>query len=68
MMVLGVVSNKGDVMHLHIFNAGPEIKTEVYFVVLITVVKLWMDEVAAGRPYIFQEDGGHAHTSYKTQA
>jgi len=54
-------------MHLHIFNAGPEIKTEVYFDVLITVVKPWMDEVAAGRPYIFH-DGAHAYTSHKTQA
>jgi len=27
-----------------------------------------MDEVAAGRPYIFQQDGAPAHTSNKTQA
>ena len=27
----------------------------------------WMDEVAGGRPYIYQQDGAPAHTSIKTQ-
>jgi transposase len=63
-MVLGVVSNKGDVMPPH---AGLRVNTEVYINVLTNVVKPWMDRVAAGRPYIWQQDGAPAHTSKKTQ-
>jgi transposase len=66
-MVLGVVSNKGDVMTPHVFEAGLRVNTEVYINVLSNVVKPWMDEVAAGRPYIWQQDGAPAHTSKKTQ-
>jgi hypothetical protein len=40
-MVLGMVSNEGDVMPPHIFAKGLEINTEEY-------VKPWMDGVAAG--------------------
>ena len=32
------------------------------------VVKLWMEEVARGRPYVFQQDGAPAHTSKVAQA
>ena len=66
-MVLGVVSNKGDVMPPHVFEAGLRVNTEVYLDVLTNVVKPWMDEVAAGRPYIWQQDGAPAHNSNKTQ-
>ncbi len=66
-MVLGVVSNKGDVMPPHIFEAGLRVNTKIYLDVLTNVVKPWMDEVAAGRPYIGQQDGAPAHTSKKTQ-
>ena len=66
-MVMGVVSNQGNVMPPHIFAAGLKINTEVYLDVMTTVVKPWMDEVASGRPYIFQQDGAPALTSIKTQ-
>ena len=66
-MVMGVVSNQGDVMTPHILAAGLKINTEVYLDVMTTVVKPWMDEVASGRPYIFQQDGAPALTSIKTQ-
>ena len=66
-MVMGVVSNQGDVMTPHILAAGLKINTEVYLDVMTTVVKPWMDEVAGGRPYIYQQDGAPAHTSIKTQ-
>jgi hypothetical protein len=66
-MVPGVVSNKGDVMPPHIFEAGLRVDTKIYLDVLTNVVKPWMDEVAAGRPYIWQQDGAPAHTSKKTQ-
>jgi hypothetical protein len=37
-MVLGVVSNKGDVMPPHVFEAGPRVNTDVYINVLTNVV------------------------------
>jgi len=63
-MVLGNVSKKSDVMPHPIFKAGFEINTEVYLDVLTIGLKPWMDEVAAGRPFIFQKDGEPAHTSH----
>ena len=66
-MVLGVVSNEGDVMPPHFFAKGLKINTEEYLKVLKEVVKPWMDRVAAGRHYIFQQDGAPAHNSNTTQ-
>jgi len=67
-MVLRVVSNKGDVRHLHIFEAGCRITTKVHLDVLSTVFKLCKEKVAAGRPYIFQQDSAPVHTSHMTCA
>jgi hypothetical protein len=47
-MVLGMVSNKGDVMPPHIFETDLRVNTEVYLDIMANVVKPWMDEVAAG--------------------
>ncbi len=66
-MVLGVVSNEGDVMPPHIFAKGLKINTEEYVKVLKEVVKPWMDGLAAGRHYVFQQDGAPAHNSKTTQ-
>jgi hypothetical protein len=66
-MVLGMVNNEGDVMPPHIFAKGLKINTEEYTKVLKEVVKPWMDEVAAGRHYMFQQDGAPAHNSKATQ-
>jgi hypothetical protein len=46
-MVLGVVSNKSDVMPPHIFAKGLKINTDEYLKVMEDVVKPWMDQVAA---------------------
>jgi len=35
--------------------------------ILRTKVKPWMEDVAAGRPYVFQQDGAPAHTSHLVQ-
>jgi len=67
-LVLGVVSNKGDVMHLDIFEARLKITTEVHLDVLTTVVKPWMDKVSAGRLYILLQGGTPAQTSHMTLA
>jgi hypothetical protein len=66
-MVLGMVSNEGDVMPPHIFAKGLKINTEEYVKVLKEVVKQWMDCMAAGRHYVFQQDGAPAHNSKTTQ-
>ena len=66
-MVLGVVSNEGDVMPPHFFPKGLKINTDEYIKVLEEVVKPWMDSVAGGRHYVFQQDGAPAHTSLRTQ-
>jgi hypothetical protein len=63
-MVLGVVSNEDDVMPPHIFAKGLKINTEE---TMEDVVKPWMDQVAAGRRYIFQQDKAPAHYSKRTQ-
>ena len=60
-MVLGVISNEGDVMPPHFFAKGLKINDEEYVKVLRDVVKPWMDRVAAGRHYSFQQDGAPAH-------
>ena len=67
-MVLGVISSDGDVMPPHIFEKGLRVNTDVYLDVMENVVKPWMDRVAAGRPYVFQQDSAPAHASKKTQA
>lgn len=67
-MVLGVVSNEGDVMPPHFFEAGLRINSEEYLRVMEVVVKPWMEEVAAGRPYVFQQDGAPAHNSARISA
>jgi hypothetical protein len=66
-MVLGVVSNKGDMMPPHVFKAGLRVNIDVYIDVLTNVVKPWKDGVTAGRPNIWQQDGAPAQTSKKTQ-
>lgn len=66
-MVLGVVSNEGDVMPPHFFEKGLKVNAAVYIDVMSTVVKPWMDRVAGGRPYVFQQDGAPAHNANITQ-
>ncbi|UYV63624.1 hypothetical protein LAZ67_2005052 [Cordylochernes scorpioides] len=67
-MVLGVISSEGDVMPLHFFEKGLRMNADTYINVLETVVKPWMDMVAAGRKYVFQQDSAPAHKAKKTQS
>jgi len=57
--VLGVVSSEGDVMPLHFFKNKETVTKEVYVNVLANVVKSWMETVASGRPYVFQQNSSH---------
>jgi hypothetical protein len=47
----------------HFFAKGFTINAEEYMKVLRDIVKPWMDVVAAGRHYIFQQDGAPANNS-----
>ncbi|QQP55247.1 Transposable element tcb1 transposase [Caligus rogercresseyi] len=47
---------------------GLKVNTAIYIDVMKNVVKPWMDLVANGRPYVFQQDSALAHKSRETQA
>lgn len=67
-MVLAVISSEGDIMPPHFFDQGLKLKADNYITTLNTVVKPWMDEIADGRKYVFQQDSAPAHKARKTQA
>ena len=68
LMVFGVVSSKGHIMLLHIFEVGLKVNTKVYLDVLKSVVIPWCNQVAGGRPWVWQQDSVPAHKSKETQA
>ncbi|QQP56429.1 Transposable element tcb2 transposase [Caligus rogercresseyi] len=51
-----------------VLGKGLEVNTAIYIDVMKNVVKPWMDLVANGRPYVFQQDSAPAHKSRETQA
>ena len=67
-MVFGVVSSEGHIMLPHIFEVGLKINTKVYLDVLKSVVIPWCNQVAGGRPWVWQQDSALAHKSKETQA
>ena len=67
-MVFGVVSSEGHIMPPHIFEVGLRVNTKVYLDVLKSVVILWCNQVAGGRPWVWQQDSAPAHKSKETQA
>ena len=67
-MVFGVVSTEGHIMPPHIFEVGLKVNTKVYLDVLKSVVIPWCNQVAGGRPWVWQQDLAPAHKSKKTQA
>ena len=66
-MVFGVVSSEGHIMPPHIFEVGLKVNTKVYLDVLKSVVIPWCNQVAGGRPWVWQQDSAPAHKSKKTQ-
>ena len=62
-MVIGVVSSEGHIMPPHIFEVG----LKVYVDVLKSVIP-WCNQMAGGRPWVWQEDSAPAHKSKETQA
>ena len=67
-MVFGVVSSEGYIMPPHIFEVGVKVNTEVYLDVLKSVVIPWCNQLAGGRPWMWQQDSAPAHKSKETQA
>ena len=66
--VFGVVPNKGHIMPSHIFEVGLKVNTKVYLDVLKSVVIPWCNQVAGGRPWVWQQDSVPARKSKETQA
>jgi len=60
-------SSEGDIMLPHYFKNKETVTKEVYVNVLASVVKPWMETVASGRPYVFQQDSAPVHTSHLVQ-
>ena len=67
-MVFGEVSSKGHIMPPHFFEVGLQVNTKVYLDVLKGVVIPWCNQVAGGRPWVWQQDSTPAHKSKETQA
>ena len=67
-MVFGVVSSEGHIMPLHIFEVGLKVNIKVYLDMLKSVVIPWCNQVAGGRPWMWQQDSAPAHKSKETQA
>ena len=67
-MVFGVVSSEDHIMPPHIFEVGLKVNTKVYLDVLKSVVIPWCNQVAGGRPWVWQQDSAPAHKSKETQA
>ncbi|XP_076226776.1 uncharacterized protein LOC143174895 [Nomia melanderi] len=49
---------------MFLLSSQETVTKEVYLEILKTVVKPWMETMASGRPYLFQQDGALAHTSH----
>ena len=67
-MVLSAVSSGGDVMEPVFIPDGLHLGANSYVRLLDEHVKPWMDMVANGRPYVFQQDSSPAHKARTTQA
>ena len=66
-MVFGVVSSEAHIMPPHIFHVGLKVNTKVYLDVLKSMVIPWCNQVAGGRPWVWQQDSAPAHKSKETQ-
>ena len=66
-MVFVVVSSEGHIIPPHIFEVGLKVNTKVYLDVMKSVVIPWCNQVAGGRPWVWQQDSAQAHKSKETQ-
>ena len=66
-MVFGVVSSEGIIMPPRILEVGLKVNTKMFLDVLKSVVIPWCNQVAGGRPWVWQQDSAPAHKSKETQ-
>ena len=66
-IVFGVVSSEGHIMPPHIFEVDLKVN-KVYLDMLKSVLIPWCNQVAGGRPWVWQQDSALAHKSKETQA
>ena len=66
-IVFGMLSSEGHIMPAHIFEVGFKVNTKVYLDVLKSVVIPWCNQVAGGRPWVWQQVSAPAHKSKETQ-
>ena len=55
-IVFGVVSSEGHIVPHHILEVGLKVNTKVYQDVLKSVVIVRCNQVASGRPWVWQQD------------
>ena len=67
-IVFDVVSSEGHIMPPHIFEVSLKVNTKVCLNVLKSVVIPWCNQVAGGRPWVWQQDLVLAQKSKETQA
>ena len=67
-MFFDVVSSEGHIMPPHIFEVGLKVNTKEYLNVVKCVVIPWSNQVAGGRPWVWQQDSALVHKSKETQA
>ena len=67
-IVFGLVSSEAHIMPSHISEVGLKVNTKVYLDMLKSVVIPWYNQVAGGRPWVWQQDLTPAHKSKETQA
>ena len=67
-MVFGVVSSEGHIMPPHIFKVSLKVNTKVYLDELKSVMIPWCNQVAGGRPWVWQQDSAPAYKSKEIQA
>ena len=63
-MVFGVISSEGHIIPPHIFEVGLKVNTKAYLDVLKSVVIPWCNQVAGGRPWVWQQDSALAHKAW----
>ena len=67
-IVFGVVSSEGHIMPPQIFEVGLKVNSKGFLDVLKSVVIPWCNQVAGGRPCVWQQESAPVHKSKETQA
>ena len=66
-MVFGVISSESHIMPPHIFEVGLKVNAKVYLDMLKSVLISWCNQVADGRPWVWQQDSTPAYKSKETK-